>query len=96
MKPKQLEQFTESKGILFFRRRVVKENPFRFKDIVQIPFIDAPKITGTFPVLLVDSPVLYSLVIPIQCQTLVHAEVEATVREVLKEVFVFAGLRNLI
>ena len=42
------------------------------------------------------STVLYSLVIQVNCKTLVHEGVEATVREVLKEVFVIGGLRKLI
>ena len=93
---KQLSRFTENEGILYFRSRILNENPFKFKDLDRIPFFDAKLIRNPLPVVMNDSPLLYSLVISIHCSSTPHAGIESTVREVFKEMFVIGGLREMI
>ena len=66
---KRLSKFMEKEGILYFRSRVSNENPFKFKDLDRIPFFDAKIIRNPLPVVLNDSPLLYSLVIFIGSKT---------------------------
>jgi len=93
---KQLEKFEFYQGILYYESRINKENPFKFKDLDKVPFIDAHTIKPYLPVVQKDSPILYSLVIYIHCKSTPHVGVERTVREVFKEVFVIGGLREMI
>ena len=93
---KQLSKFTENEGILYFHSRISNENPFKFKDLDRIPFFDAQIIRNPLPVVMKDSPLLYSLVISIHCRSTPHAGIEKTVREVFKEMFVIGGLRELL
>ena len=53
-----MERFVECDGILLFKERVERENLFRFKDLIKIPFLEAPEITGSYPVMIVDLSVL--------------------------------------
>ena len=59
----QLEQYIEVDGILYFLGRLTKENPFRFKDLDAAPFLDTHEFAGPVPVYLIDSPIVYSLVV---------------------------------
>ena len=93
---KQLEKFEYYQGVLYYESRINKENPFKFKDLDKVPFIDAHTIKPYLPVVQKDSPILYSLVIYIHCKSTPHVGVERTVREVFKEVFVIGGLREMI
>ena len=93
---KQLKKFTLKDGILYFFGRLSKDNPFRFADISKIPFMDTDSFSGPIPIMLVDSPILYSLIMYIHCIKLPHAGVEITVKEVSKEVMVHGGLRRLV
>ena len=60
---KQLEKFTWNQGILYYQSRISEENPFKFKDLDMVPFIDAHVVKPYLPVVQKDYPVLYSLVI---------------------------------
>ena len=93
---KQLEKFTWNQGILYYQSRISEENPFKFKDLDMVPFIDPHVVKPYLPVVQKDSPILYSLVIFIHCRSTPHIGVERTVKEVFKEVFVIGGLRELI
>ena len=93
---RQLEKFKYHQGILYYESRISKENPFKFKDLDKVPFIDVHTIKPYLPVVQKDSPVLYSLIIYIHCQSTPHIGVERTVKEVFKEMFVIGGLRELI
>ena len=93
---KQLSNFTENEGTLYFHSRISNENPFKFKDLDRIPFFDAQIIRNPLPVVMKDSPLLYSLVISIHCRSTPHPGIEKTVREVFKEMFVIGGLRELL
>ena len=92
----QLSKYKLIDGIYHFVGRLVKENPFRFKDLDQIPFLDTHTFSGPIPVILIDSPIIYSLIMFIHCKKIPHAGVEMTVKEVFKEVMVIGGLRRLI
>ena len=94
--PKKLKKFYEKEGILHFKNRIVKENQDKPKDLDNLKFIDKHKIVGDLPVVRVNSPLVYSLVMYIHCQTAAHAGIETTVREVFKEFFVEGGLRQII
>ena len=93
---KQLSKYKIINGIYYFIGRLAKENPFRFKNLDSVPFLDTHSFAGPLPVVLVDSPILYSLIMNIHCKKLPHAGVEITVKEVFKEVMVPGGLRRLI
>ena len=58
-KPSHLEKYEESSNILMFKERISLNNPFRFKDLDSVPFIDAREITGPVTIILIDSPILY-------------------------------------
>ena len=93
---RKLKRFYEKEGILHFKNRIVKENQEQSKDLDNLKFIDKHKIVGDLPVVRVNSPLVYSLVMYIHCQTTAHAGIETTVREVFKEFFVEGGLRQVI
>ena len=93
---KRLKKFLLENGIFYFKGRLTEDNPFKFCDLDQIPFLDAGKIIGHLPVVREDSPILYALVLDIHLRRTPHAGVELTVNEVFKEVFVIQGLRRLI
>lgn len=94
--PRKLKRFYEKEGILHFKNRIVKENQEQSKNLDNLKFIDKHKIVGDLPIVRVNSPLVYSLVMYIHCQTTAHAGIETTVREVFKEFFVEGGLRQVI
>ena len=92
----RLVKFFEQDGILKFQGRFAKENPVRFADLDNIPFLDSHLITDPIPIVRRDSQLLYSFIIEVHCNRVPHAGVETTVREVLKEMMPIHGLRSLI
>ena len=93
---KQLNKYFLKDGIYYHQGRFTAYNPFRFKDLDQVPLIDAHIITGPTPVVLCDSHILYSMIINIHCKLVPHAGIEMTVKEVLKEIMVHEGLRRVV
>ena len=93
---KQLNKYFFKDGIYYHQGRFTADNPVRFKDLNQVPFIDAHIITGLNPVVLSDSPILFSMIINIHCKLVPQAGIEMTVKEVLKEVMVHEGLRRVV
>ena len=96
LKADQLKKYKEVDGIFYFHGRLNEETPLLVKDMDNIPILDLYEFTGKVPVVLVDSPVLYSYVMYVHLKVLPHAGVEATVREVCKKMMVPEGLRKLI
>ena len=96
LSPKQLKKYTLKDGILYFFGRLSKNNPFKFNDLDNIPFLDAHEISGPLPIMLIDSPFLYSMIMYIHCKKLPHAGVEITVKEIFKHVLVHGGVRRMI
>jgi len=92
----RLTKYFEQDGILKFQGRFSRDNPVKFINLDNIPFLDSNLITDPIPVVRGNSPLLYSYIIEIHCNRVPHAGVESTVREVLKEMIPIQGLRNLI
>ena len=95
-KKEKLIKFFEHDGILKFQGRFAKDNPIRFINLDNIPFLDSHLITDPIPIVRRDSHLLYSFIIDLHCNRVPHAGVETTVREVLKEMMPLNGLRSLI
>ena len=95
-KKEKLVKFFEQDGILKFQGRFAKDNPIRFVNLDNIPFLDSHLITNPIPLVRRNSHLLYSFIIEIHCNRVPHAGVETTVREVLKEMMPLNGLRSLI
>ena len=51
---KQLDKYTEVDGVLYFLGRLSKDNPFTFRDLDSVPFLDTHLFAGPVPVCLVD------------------------------------------
>ena len=81
---KKFKNFLLENGIFYFKGRLTEDNPFKFCDLDQIPFLDAGKIIGHLPVVREDSPILYALILDIHLRRTPHAGVELTVNEVFK------------
>ena len=93
-KDKLLKCF-EQDCILKFQGRFARDNPVKFVNLDNIPFLDSHLITDPIPIVRASSHLLYSFIIEIHCNGVPHAGVEATVREVLKEMMPIQGLRKL-
>jgi hypothetical protein len=93
---KQLSKYKFRNGIYYFVGRITSNNPFKQKDLDSVPFLDTHTFAGHLPVVLIDSPILYSLVMYLHCKKIPHVGVERTVKEVFKEVMVPSGLRRMI
>ena len=96
MKPEKLKAFKEQEGILYHQGRITSKNPFRIKDLDQVPFLDIHEFPGKVPVVLVDSPVLYSLLLAIHTKIGPHAGTEITVKLISNKVKVQGNLRSLV
>ena len=92
----RLVKYFEQDGILKFQGRFSKDNPIKFVNLDNVPFLDSHLITDPIPIVRADSHLLYSFIIEVHCNRIPHAGVETTVREVLKEMMPIRGLRNLI
>ena len=88
--------FQMQDDILWFAGRLSAENPFRFKDLDSVPFLDADEIGGVVPVALVDSPICFSYLMAIHTKILPHAGVVTTTRELAKRMMVPNGAKRLI
>ena len=91
-----LERFLDEDGIVYADGRLSAEFQFRTEDLDNVQFIDKHEITDKKPLVLSDSPVLYSYVMYVHTKKNPHAGVECTVKEVTAKMRVFSGLRNLI
>ena len=84
----KLTKFTMENDILIFTGRLSEENPFRFRDLDEVPFLDAPQIIGAVPVVMAESEVYYSYLMAIHTRIAPHAGVVTTMKEVGKKMFV--------
>ena len=96
MKASYLSRFQEIKGILYYCGRLTEENPFRTQDLDDMLFLDMYEFAGKIPVVMMDSPILYSFLIEIHLTIRPHAGVERTVKEVAKKMYVPEGVRKII
>ena len=96
MKDEQIQEFEEIDNILFYKGKIAPENQLRTQDLVGCKFFDFKEIGQPVPVVLEDSPVLYSYIMWIHNKINPHAGVETTIREVSKKMRVPYGLRKLV
>ena len=92
LKKAVLERFLDENGIVYADGRLSAEFQFRVEDLDNIQFIDKHEIIDKKPLVLADSPVLYSYVMYIHTRVIPHAGVECTVKEVSAKMRVFSGL----
>ena len=82
MKTKQMQEFEEIDNILLYQGRIAPENQLRTQDLDGCKFLDFMEIGQPVPVVLEDSPILYSYIMWIHNKINPHAGVETTIREV--------------
>ena len=87
-KPEQIKKFECIDGILCYRSRFMDKTQFKFADLDFILFLDIHEITGNLPVVLSDSPILYSYIMMIHLSRIQHAGVDVTVKAVSNKMFV--------
>ena len=83
-------------GIIYDEGRLSPEFQFKTQDVDGIGYLDKHEIVGKIPVVLPDSPILYSFLMYLHTKTRVHASIENTVKDVFKKMRVVKGLRRLI
>ena len=69
---------------------------FKFADLDFILFLDVHEITGNLPVVLSDSPILYSYIMMIHLSRIQHAGVDVTVKAVSNKMFVLEKLEAVV
>ena len=84
----KLTRFKEVDGILVFSGRLSEENPFRFEDLDNIPFLDAPDIIGQIPVVSADSELFFAYAMAIHTKIAPHAGLITTQRVLNAKMFV--------
>ena len=96
LKSEKIKQFTEEDGILYHQGRHSAENPFRSEDLDEIPFLDFYVFSGKVPVILIDSPILYSLVMAVHTRIKPHSGIEISVKTISNKVKVVDNIRALL
>ena len=96
LKSVQLRTYEEREGILYYSGRLTKEAPLRTEDLDEVPFLDIHEFVGDIPVLMIDSPILYSYLMAVHLKIKPHAGVETHVKEIYKKFLVRGPLRALI
>lgn len=94
-KKKQVK-FQLKDEIFYFSGRLSKENPFRFRDVDDLPFFDAPEIVGIVPVVAADSPVFFAFLMAIHTRLSPHAGVITTMKQLSKKMFVIDSPKKVI
>ena len=92
MKLRLSKEFEEIYGILYQQGRIALENQLKTQDLDGCKFLDFIEIGQPVPVVLEDSPVLYSYIMLIHNKINPHAGVETTKRDVYKKMRVPKGL----
>ena len=96
MKPELVQEFEEIDNRLYYQGRTAQENQLKTQDLDGCKFLDFIEIGQPVPVVLEDSPVLYSYIMWIHNTINPHAGVETTVKDMSKKMRVPKGLRKLI
>ena len=86
--PSRLNRFSERDSILYYPSRLSSDNPFRFQDLDDIPFLDATEFADPIPVVFSDSDIFFSFLIAVHMKIKPHSGNSATTREVFKRMFV--------
>jgi hypothetical protein len=93
---KKLKNFNLEGNTLRFSGRLSEENPFRFRDLDSVPFMDAHEIVGNVPVVMSDSPVFFSFLMAVHMKIVPHAGVITTMREISKKMLVLDAPKKII
>ena len=88
LKPEQLKKFECIDDVMYYRSWFMDKTQFKFADLDFVPFLDVHEITGHLPVVLSDSPILYSYIMMIHLTRIQHAGVDITVKTVSNKMFV--------
>ena len=96
MKPVLLQEFDEIDGILYYQGRIAQESRLKTQDLDGCKFLDFIEIGQPVPVVLKDSPIIYSYIMWICNKINPHARVETTIRDVSRKMRVPKGLRRLV
>ena len=85
----RLSKFVEQDGVLYYPGRLSVDNPFRFKDLDSIPFLDAPDIVAVTPIVASSSQVFFSYLMAVHLKIKPHSGNRATIREIAQRMFIF-------
>ncbi len=92
LKPAEMERFVTDEGRVYDEGRLSPEYQIREQDLDHVGFLDKHVILGRIPVVLPDSPVLYSYLMYVHTKTSIHASLETTVKEIHRKMRVVKGL----
>ena len=87
MKPEQIRKYENVDRVIYYRSRFMDKTQFEFPDLDFIPLLDTHEIIGHLPVVLCDSPILYSYIMMIHLTRIHHAEVDISVKDVSNKMF---------
>ena len=82
MKTEQIQEFEEIDSIFFYQGRIAQENQLKTQDLDRCKFLDFMEIGQPVPVVLEESPVLYSYIMWIHNKINPYARVETTISAV--------------
>lgn len=92
----KIAKYSEVEGVFTWSGRLAEENPFRFRDLDAVPFLDAAQITGPVPVVMAESDVYFAFLMAVHTKIAPHAGVVTTMREVAKKMFIPNGPKRII
>ena len=81
---------------MYYRSCFIDNTQFKFADLDKVPFLDAYEIIGYLPVVLCDSPILYSYITMIHLTRIHHLGVDITVKAVSNKMFVPEKLGSVV
>ena len=90
------QKYEMKEGILYFSGRLTQENPFRFRDVDDVPFLDASEIIGIVPVVLSDSPLFYAYLMAVHTKIFPHAGVVTTMKQISKKMLVLNAPKRVV
>ena len=88
LKPEQTRKFECIDDMMYYRSRFMDKTQFKFADLDFIPFLDAHEIVGHLPVVLFESPILYSYIMMIHLSRIHHTGIDITIKAVSNKMFV--------
>ena len=89
MPARKLAKFEEQDKILYYPGRLSMDNPFRFEDLDEVPFLDAPDVVGVTPVVAANSEIFFAYLMAVHLKIRPHVGNTTTLREIAKKMFVF-------
>jgi hypothetical protein len=95
-KKSKWEHYLMQDQIMYFSGRLSKENPFRFKDLDSVPFLDAHEIGGVVPVVFPDSDVFFSYLMAVHTKIAPHSGIITTTKEIAKKMHIPNSAKRVI